>query len=85
MDRSEITMGRVFVIVGKAWLYFVAAVIAVSYLWILYIEGVWKLWEPANPTFHLWGTLATLLIKGAALMLPGVALILLGKKLGDDY
>jgi hypothetical protein len=85
VDHGVITMGRIFVIVGKVWLYLVAALVAVSYLRMLYIGEVWKLWETVNPPFNLWSTLATLLINGAALMLPGVALIGLGKLLGDDH
>jgi hypothetical protein len=75
-----ITMGRIFVIAGKFWLSAAAAVIAVNYLIILYNEGMWKLWES-----NLWHALVTLLINGVAFMLPGIALIGLGKMLGDDY
>ena len=86
-----ITTGRIFVKFGKGWVYVVAGLIAASYLWILYTEGVWRLWETANPSFNpnpsfnLWNALGSLLINGAAIMLPGIALIGLGKILGDDH
>jgi len=77
-------MGRNFVEIGKWWVYVVVGLIALSYLWILYTEDVWKLWETPSP-FNIWNALAMLLIKGAALVLPGVALIGLGKIIGDDH
>ena len=83
MGLKEINFGGILVIAGKVWLGLIAGLMVWSYLRMLYIEGVWKLLE--DPSFHVWSALATLLINGPAIMLPGVALIGLGKMLGDKY
>jgi hypothetical protein len=68
-------MGRVLIVVGKAWLYLVAATILLGYASILYFEGWGKLQDTLSP-FNVWNWLAVVIT-----LLPGIGLVELGKKL----
>ena len=71
-------MGRALIIIGKVWVYLVAAIIAVSYLSILYFYGWNTFVETADPTNIVnWGTIALT-------ALPGIGLIEWGKRLHDE-
>jgi len=73
--RQVSIFARILRVIGYVWLSLLGAVVALSGLFILLTDGIWKFWEIFSP-FNIWNSGLILI-----LALPAVSVLALAKRL----